>query len=605
MTEALVTITTARRKTPAVRAIASWLSQFEAALKREDISAALALFQSDCYWRDLVAFSWNMTNFEGHDEIARMLAARLGDTSPASFVADLRAKEENGVVQGSYTFETRVGRGSGYLRMKDGRCWTLLTTLTELKGHEEPLRQRRDSAVVTGRPPPKRNWLERRSDEEAELGHAKQPYVLIIGAGQAGLGLGARLKMLRVPTLIIDRHPRPGDQWRSRYKSLHTHSPVWTDDLPYVPFPDHWPIYSPKDKLGDWLEDYADIMELAFWGSAEAERASYDEAKHEWAVAVRRDGGTCVVRPRQLVFATGMSGKPRISEFPGAKSFAGEIRHSSSFSSGAGYFGKTAVVVGSNNSAFDIAADLYLNGAGVTMLQRSSTCIIRSDSMVEFVNKPLYSEEARNAGITVERADLEDASIPFRLMPSFHIPVYKDLANRDHALYERLRKVGFLLDFGEDGSGLLMKYYRRGSGYYIDVGGADMLADGKIKLKSGVEIEKVERDGVVLDNGERLRADLIVLATGYDSMERWVADVVSPEAAAKVGRVWGLGSGTTLDPGPWEGELRNMWKPTRHEGLWFHGGNIQQARYYSRILALQLKARMEGIDTQIYPPTDV
>lgn len=600
MNDALAMETT-RLESSVAGTIDNWLARFESALKRKDIAAALALFQNDCYWRDLLAFTWNLTNFEGHAEIARMLQARLDDTAPSRFALHSRARDEHGVAQGIFTFETRVGRGFGYIRLKDGKCWTLLTTLAELKGYEEPLGPRRDPAVVTGRPTPKRNWRERRSDEESELGIAKQPYVLIIGGGQAGLGLGARLRMLNVPTLIIDRHPRPGQAWRSRYRSLHTHSPVWTDDLPYLPFPGHWPIYSPKDKLGDWLENYARIMELVFWGDSEAQSARYDDAKAEWVVTIQRKDKKLEVRAKQLVFATGMSGKPHIPDFPGAKTFAGKICHSSSFTTGEEYAGKKAVVVGSNNSAFDICADLYLNGADVTMLQRSSTCIIRSDSMVEFVNKPLYSEEARNAGITVDEADLEDASIPFRLMPSFHTPVYSDLAKRDHAMYERLRRVGFMLDFGEDDSGLLMKYYRRGSGYYIDVGGAEMLADGKIKLKAGTEIQRIERDGVVLANGEKLAADLIVLATGYDSMEQWVAEIVSPEAAAKVGRVWGLGSGTTLDPGPWEGELRNMWKPTRLEGLWFHGGNIQQARYYSRILALQLKARMEGINTKTYP----
>ena len=222
--------------------------------------------------------------------------------------------------------------------------------------------------------------------------------------------------------------------------------------------------------------------------------------------------------------------------------------------------------------------------------------------MVDVVNRPLYSEEARKAGITVEQADLEDASIPFRLVPRFHTPLYREIAERDSALYDKLRKAGFMLDFGEDDSGLLMKYFRRGSGYYIDVGGADILAEGKINLKSDCEVETIQRDGIVLSNGEKLAAELIVLATGYASMDGWVAELVSPDAALKVGRVWGLGSETTLDPGPWEGELRNMWKPTRLDGLWFHGGNLQQARYYSGILALQLKARMEDIHTPIYPP---
>jgi putative flavoprotein involved in K+ transport len=582
------------------KTVADWLSRFGNALNRRESPTVLELFEGDSYWRDLLSFTWNMAVFEGRDEIGRMLSVRLADTEPSNF-AVTRAKEQEGTIQGSFTFETRVGRGSGYLRLRNAKCWTLLTTLTELKGFEEPLLDRRDQAVVHEYTTPKPNWLDRRRQEESTIGQVKQPYVLIIGGGQAGLGLGARLKMLSVPTLIIDRHARPGDAWRGRYKSLHTHSPVWTDDLPYVPFPDHWPIFSPKDKLGNWLENYANIMDLLFWGSTEAEHAVYNEKSREWTVKVLREGREMVIRPKHLVLATGMSGKPHTPEIPGAKTFAGDLYHSSEYPGSENYAGKKAVIVGSNNSAFDIAADLYIHGADATMIQRSSTCVIRSDSMVELVNRPLYSEEARRAGITVDEADLEDASIPFRLMPAFHTPVYSRIAERDRGLYDRLRKAGFNLDFGEDGSGLLVKYFRRGSGYYIDVGGAELVADGKIKVKSGVEVERIEKDGVLFTNGEMQPADLVVFATGYHNMERWVAEIVSPEAAARVGRVWGLGSGTTLDPGPWEGELRNMWKPTRHDNLWFHGGNIQQARYYSRILALQLKARMEGIDTPVYP----
>ena len=93
---------------------------------------------------------------------------------------------------------------------------------------------------------------------------------------------------------------------------------------------------------------------------------------------------------------------------------------------------------------------------------------------------------------------------------------------------------------------------------------------------------------------------MIVYATGYGSMNGWAARLISQEIADKVGKCWGLGSDTTKDPGPWEGELRNMWKPTRQEALWFHGGNLHQSRHYSLYLGLQLKARMEGIPTPVY-----
>ena len=95
-------------------------------------------------------------------------------------------------------------------------------------------------------------------------------------------------------------------------------------------------------------------------------------------------------------------------------------------------------------------------------------------------------------------------------------------------------------------------------------------------------------------------ADVVVYATGFGSMNGWAADLIGQDVADRVGKVWGLGSETTKDPGPWEGEQRNMWKPTQQENLWFHGGNLHQSRHYSLYLALQLKARYEGIPTPVY-----
>jgi putative flavoprotein involved in K+ transport len=183
--------------------------------------------------------------------------------------------------------------------------------------------------------------------------------------------------------------------------------------------------------------------------------------------------------------------------------------------------------------------------------------------------------------------------------------VYEEMARIDAEFYQRLEKAGFLLDWGDDGTGLFMKYLRRGSGYYIDVGASELVANGDIKLRSGVSIAEIRPRSVVLTDGSELDADLIVLATGYGSMNGWAAQLISQEVADKVGKVWGLGSDTTKDPGPWEGEERNMWKPTREEGLWVHGGHLHQSRHYSQFLALQLKARMEGIPTPVYALAEV
>jgi putative flavoprotein involved in K+ transport len=584
---------------PAAQA-ADWRTRFDAALRSRDIDAATALFGDECFWRDLVAFTWNIKTLEGRDEIAAMLAANLEAASPSHWRLEGEPTLEDGAIETSLTFETAVARGRAHLRLRQGKAWTLLTTMAELKGHEEKKGPSRIKGVEHGSRERQKNWLEKRREEEEALGFSEQPYCIIVGGGQGGIALGARMKRLGVPTIILERNERPGDSWRKRYKSLVLHDPVWYDHLPYLPFPDDWPIFTPKDKMGDWLEMYAKVMELDYWASSECVGASFDDAARLWTVQVSKRGEPVTLTAKQLVLATGAYGPPNEIAWPGIETFRGDHLHSSQYLDGEPYGGKSCVVIGSNNSAHDVCADLWRNGADVTMIQRSSTHVVRSDSLMKYGFENLYSESALEAGVSTEQADFLFASVPFAIMHRAQIPIYEKIKKIDAAFYERLRKVGFMLDFGDDESGLMMKALRRATGYYIDVGASDLIAEGKIGLKSGVEVRRVKARSVELSDGSELPADLIVAATGYGSMNGWAAKLISREVADKVGICWGLGSNTTRDPGPWEGELRNMWKPTRQPALWFHGGNLHLSRYYSQFVALQIKARMEGVPTPVY-----
>jgi putative flavoprotein involved in K+ transport len=600
MQRAVMTVTAQPAET--TTAVNAWLAEFGDALAAGDPARAAALFAPDCYWRDLVAFTWNIKTMEGRGAIAEMLQAVLPGVRPRDWriTPGEEPAEAGGVTEAWIDFETAAGRGHGHLRLAGGQCWTLLTTLYELTGYEEPHGPTRPKGVRHGADRGRVTWRERRDQEEAQLGVSQQPYVVIVGGGQGGIALGARLRQLGVPAIILDRHARPGDQWRGRYKSLCLHDPVWYDHLPYLKFPDNWPVFSPKDKIADWLESYTRLMELTWWGSSVATSAQYDEAAGRWTVRVERDGQPVVLRPAHLVMATGVSGQPNVPRFPGMEVFEGDQHHSSVHPGPDGYRGKSCVVVGSNNSAFDICGALWEAGAAsVTMVQRSSSHIVKSDALMEIGVGALYSEEAVAAGMTTEKADLIFASLPYRIMHQFQIPLYEQMRERDKDFYARLEAAGFEHDWGDDGSGLFMKYLRRGSGYYIDVGAADLVAGGEVHLAHG-QVDHLTPRAVVLADGTELPADLVVYATGYGSMNSFVADLISPEVADTVGKCWGLGSDTTKDPGPWEGEQRNMWKPTRQPGLWFHGGNLAQSRHYSLFLALQLKARQAGLATPVY-----
>jgi putative flavoprotein involved in K+ transport len=548
--------------------VSRWLEQFGTCLAKHDAAGAAALFGAECYWRDLAAFAWDIQTHEGRDAVGRMLATRLAAVRPGGFRITSEKADEAWLA-----FETALGRGVGHVRLRDGRAWTLLTALRELKGFEEPAGRRR-IAMREGK-------------------RFQEPYVVIIGGGQGGIGLAARLKRLGVPARVVEKNARAGDSWRKRYESLCLHDPVWYDHLPYIPFPDHWPVFSPKDRIADWLEMYVKVMALDYRTSTECVNARYDGER--WHIVLSRNGEHEIVSAPHLVLATGMSGFPHVPQLPGAADFAGTVCHSSGFGSGAAWSGKRCVVVGAGTSAHDICVDLDSHGAQVTMVQRAPSIVVKSEALLKHAWGKLYSEEALDAGITTDIADLTVASVPFKVLPETQRPLYRLIEKEDGDFYAALGKSGFLYDFGEDGSGIHSLYLRRGAGYYIDVGASQKIIDGAVALKSGAAVKGFNNRSLLLDDGTQLPADLVVFATGYGSMNEWAARLISREVADRVGICWGVGSSTKGDPGPWVGELRNMWKPTAQPGLWFHGGNLMQSRHYSLYLGLQLKARFEGL----------
>jgi len=340
--------------------------------------------------------------------------------------------------------------------------------------------------------------------------------------------------------------------------------------------------------MGDWLEIYARDLELNIWTSTTFEGATFNEANQTWTAEVTREGKHTTLRPAHVVMALGLSGFPKVPEFSGRDVFKGPQFHSSAYKDRSAFAGKSVLVVGANNSAHDIASDLVRQGAKPTMLQRSSSLVVRQDDYCDKVLGPLYSAEAVACGITTDKADILQASMPLRLLEKNHRVIWDGIRAERCDYYQRLTDAGFNLDFAEDGTGLGTKYRRTASGYYIDVGAAEMVMDGRIGVRSGNGISHLSETAVHLDDGEMIEVDAIIYATGYGGMTDWVAALISDDVANRVGPCWGYGSNTKGDPGPWIGELRNMWVETAQDGLWITGGNLSQARYFSRLLALQL-----------------
>ena len=401
----------------------------------------------------------------------------------------------------------------------------------------------------------------------------------MIGGGQSGLSIAARLKQLNVDTLIIDREKRIGDNWRKRYHALTLHNQVQVNHLPYMLFPPNWPTYIPKDKLANWFEAYVEAMELNFWTGTEFEGGSYDENEGRWTVTLRRAGVRRTMRPRHVVLATGVSGIPNLPEIAGLKDFAGKVVHSSQYDDGENWKGKRAIVIGTGNSGHDIAQDLYSSGAEVTIVQRSPTLIVSIEPSAQLVYSP-YNEG------TLDDNDLIATSMPLPLARKSHAMVTEQSKQLDKELLEGLARVGFKLDFGEGNTGWQFKYLTRGGGYYFNVGCSDLIVKGEISLRQFADIETFAAAGAKMNSGETIPADLIVLATGYKPQEELVRKLFGDEVVRRVGPIWGFGESQ---------ELRNMYVRTRQPGLWFIAGGLAQCRIGSKYLALQIKAVEEGL----------
>jgi cation diffusion facilitator CzcD-associated flavoprotein CzcO len=570
----------------------NWLTQFESALATSDETLLKTLFHPESHWRDVLALSWNIQTINGAEAILNALKADAGRAAPSGFRIDPdRAaprkvtRAGTSTIEAIFKFETAQGRGNGILRLipdaGDGnrpKAWTLLTALDELKGFEEQLGTSRPRGEAYSRDFRGPNWLDLRK-AAAEYAD-RDPAVLVIGGGQSGLCIAARLKQLQVDTLIVDRELRIGDNWRNRYHALTLHNQVQVNHLPYMLFPPNWPTYIPKDKLANWFEAYVESMELNYWTATEFEGGSYDENEQRWSVVLRRtDGSKRIMHPRHVVMATGVSGIPSVPDIPSLKNFTGAAIHSSQYTDGEEWRGKKALVIGTGNSGHDIAQDLHSSGADVTLVQRSSTLIVSIEPSAQLVYAP-YNEG------TLDDNDLIATSMPLLVARKSHAMVTEHSKRLDKELLDGLQRVGFKLDFGDGDTGWQFKYLTRGGGYYFNVGCSDLVVSGEIALRQFSDIEDFVAEGARMKCGETLAVDLIVLATGYKRQEELVRKLFGDEVVDRIGPIWGFGE---------EQELRNMYTRTRQPGLWFIAGGLAQCRINSKYLALQIKAIEEGL----------
>jgi cation diffusion facilitator CzcD-associated flavoprotein CzcO len=586
----------------AAHALNGWLARLNEACSTGEPSRVAALFTPDGHWRDILALTWDYRTFSGRATLEAALGTYLPAAQPGNFrIAPSRMAprlvERSGrpVIEGFADFDTKEGRGTALVQLvydedrpPDAEAWILLTTLQELRGFEERRGARRPSGIQYSRNFAGDNWWDGRVKA---AGFAdRDPQVLVVGAGQGGLTLAARLGQMGVDTLVVERNERVGDNWRNRYHALALHNQTWANHMPYLPFPDTWPTFLPKDKVGGWLECYAETMELNVWTSTELLSATYDESARMWDVVVGRAGEPHRLRVPHVVLAIGAaSGIPNIPALPGLDQFGGEVLHSSGFDSGRRFAGRRAIVVGTGNSGHDVAQDLYSNGAAeVTIVQRGPTTVLSLDPSGMLLYT-LFSEGP------ADDIDFVIAARPLPVLRENYKRATRQMREMDRELLAGLDAAGFHYDFGVDDTGFHMKYLTTGGGYYINVGCSELIADGKIKILQWPEIDRFARSGARLVDGRSMAADLVVLCTGYHPLAAGVRRFFGPEVADRVGPIWGLND---------EGFLRNMWTRTPQPGLWVMGGSFTECRPYSRYLALLIRAELEGLLPEQRPDGD-
>jgi putative flavoprotein involved in K+ transport len=567
--------------------VAAWLARFEQALGEAGEAALRTLFREDGHWRDVLAPTWDLRTYSGADALVPALRRGAARARPSRFEIDpartaprLVTRAGSKAIEAIFSFGTALGRGSGVLRLapEGEKAWTLLTALDSLTGHEEHVGKARPKGESYSRDFRGPNWLDQR--RAAARYEDRDPTVLVVGGGHAGLSMAARLAQLGIDTLIVDRWPRIGDNWRRRYHALTLHNQVQVNHLPYLPFPPNFPTYIPKDKLANWFEAYVEAMELNYWPGTEFEGGEYDEDAGRWRVTVRRDGKPREMRPRHVVLATGVSDIPVMPELAGLREFRGTVLHSSRYDDGERWRGKRALVIGTGNSGHDIAQDLHSAGCAVTLVQRRATLITNIEPSAQLAYS-LYDE-----GPSTEDCDLITVSVPLALLRKAHQMHTARAKQLDQPLLDSLERVGFRLDDGEDGTGWQFLYLNRGGGYYFNVGCSDLVAEGKIALAQFSEFDAFVADGARLRDGRLLPADLVVLATGYQGQQALVRKLFGEAMAARVGPIWGFGE---------DQELRNMFRRTPQPGLWFIAGSLAQCRIYSKYMALQILGSELGL----------
>ncbi|KAE8356064.1 hypothetical protein BDV28DRAFT_145563 [Aspergillus coremiiformis] len=438
--------------------------------------------------------------------------------------------------------------------------------------------------------------------------------VFIIGGGNGAVALAARLKALGVESVMAERNARPGDNWALRYDCMRFHIPTSFCDLPYMGYDKELqtPHLLTRDELASHLRRYVETFNLNIITSAQIQSTRYYPSTNLWEVEFKTPAGQLTARAKHLVLATGIGSQvPYLPPMEDSQLYHGVSIHSAQYQNArqlAEKGAKSVLIVGAANTGFDVLEDCHAAGLQPTMVVRSPTYILPVEYICDKRSLGAYD-------MGVEAADRLFLTIPSCVDGQLNRGLLAQFAAQEPHRYDALAAVGFPVIDSRDPDGALMhNLLERTGGHYVDIGGTQLLAEGKASVKAGVEPVAYTETGLRFSDGSSVDADAVVWCTGFadtdvrdtairilggDSLQvtdNETTQVLGPrQIAARLDGTWGFDV---------EGEIRGMWKrQSRLDHFWVIGGYTQLHRWHSRTLALQIKASLEGILPSAYRDT--
>lgn len=546
----------------------------------------------EAFWRDVLVLTSTFRTFSGSSRVVaawtELLKVRKGSKfklSPNGATV-IRAGATSWV-QADFGFEcaTQPLRiGSGILRAVpdnsgNWKIWTISTMLEQVPqlGDVELLQPRSEPLQgMNGTP------------EDIDVGKNMSYDAIVVGAGMAGLSMCGRLQALGVSYIALESYPEIGCNWSERYESFKLHTSRASSHMPCeTTWPaDKYPYFLSGKHLAEGYQRYVKKYGLNVQTSSRVEKATWNKQDKIWTVTIKSKNGIENMRARHLVLAIGAGGSvPKMPVLPGQEEFQGTVLHSVNYRNAKGWKGKKGVIIGTANTAHDVAEDMLDAGLNsVTMVQRNATPILR----IQYYRHALdgvYNDEIP----TAQSDRLWLTATPSPITRLLILQLMAHLASQDDEYFDALDRAGFKNVRICDLSHIL---FERFGGHYLDVGASAKVAQGLIKVKSDALLTGFTKHGLQFSDGSTLDADVVVFATGFESNMRMIASKLLEEEVAE-----NLDDFMHFDA---EGEVIGAWKPMKQPNIWYAGGDITQARLFSRFLALEIKADLEGVAFQPY-----